>query len=89
LDFVAPFAAGLLRVDLSAALRTAAALQLQNVVGARTRSHDDPLSSINQVGENWQRSLVDSQQGGKGGRPTLLPRAEDEDTMVMLAYVFG
>jgi hypothetical protein len=66
LGFVAPFAARLLRIDLPPALRADAAFQLHDVVGARTRSHDDPLSSINQVNQKWYSSLVDSRSGDKG-----------------------
>ena len=49
LRFVAPFAARLLRIDLPAALRTAAALELHDVVGAGTHSHDNSPSCVNTV----------------------------------------
>ena len=44
LRLVASFAAGFLRIDRAAALRTAAALQLHHVIGARADSHDSLLS---------------------------------------------
>ena len=44
LRFVTALATGFLRIDLSAALRTTAALQLHNVIGARTGAHNDPHS---------------------------------------------
>jgi hypothetical protein len=68
---VAPLAARFLRIDLPAALRTAAALYLHGVIGAWTYSHDDPLSSINRVGKNKYSSLIDSSHYDKGEGPFI------------------
>jgi hypothetical protein len=62
---VAALTTDLLRINRSAALRAAAALELHHMIGAGTHSHDNPFSYLDAL-DNWNSNLTDSNRLDKG-----------------------